>query len=293
MAYANTGDLDGLENVYQKYEDLGFIHNTETMNIVIKSMVNAPILIWDYLKHTKDSLFNISSTGGKDGKEGTGTFIPDSNSYIQLLLACEKYGKIEDALIWYDEIKELNIKITPLIRNIYRQTIENGTIENEKMYDKKSLWIGDNSSNIFNGEKIPVDYNILWSSTYKSLYDRKEKIVDISKVSGIDNDPKKEVTKRVYGSSPSTYRKIISDRKFQNHPLSITNYNNLIESLVKDEKYDEAKDVYKELKELNIQHDIKTAKLLLPAYTNIGDCVGAEVLLEETVAQGIELSKYR
>ena len=46
MAYANAGDIYGMESIYEKYEGIGFRSTTATMNIVLKAIVTAPSLDW-------------------------------------------------------------------------------------------------------------------------------------------------------------------------------------------------------------------------------------------------------
>ena len=270
MAYANAGDIYGMELIYEKYEVIGFRTTTATMNIVLKAIVNAPSLDWSYLKTMKETLFNPES------------FQPDVNTYVQLLIACEKYDKAADAILWFNEFINLEneMEIPQLIKNIYRQAVEGDN------YDKDSLscpkWETDIKFDIRDDLENSMDYTKLWSKSIKKVVDNGEfddtQKVHPSKVCGVDDDI---VVKKSFYNSPSFYEKTINDRISLNQPVSLGLFNNLLLCYVKSGDYEKAKTLFFERsKEYDVDPDNHSICNLLAAYVQLGDPMGAERLLE-------------
>ena len=283
MAYANAGDVYGMEAIFEKYESMGFKSTTATMNIVLKAIVNAPNLDWTYLKTMKETLFNPKN------------FQPDVNTYVQLLLACEKYDKAGDAILWFNEFINLEskIEITQLIKNIYRQVVEGDD------YDKDSptcpKWETDIKFDIRDDLENSMDYTKLWSKSVKILVDNGEfddiQKVHPSKVCGVDDDI---VVKKSYYSSPSFYEKTISDRISLKQPVSTGIFNSLLQCYVKLEDYESANILfYERSKEYGVHLDHHSISNLLAALVKLGDPMGAEKLLEYALTLEIPIGELQ
>lgn len=281
MAYANVGDVYGMESIYEKYENMGFASTTSTMNIVLKTIINTPNLDWNHLKAMKENIFHSNS------------FIPDINTYIQLLLACDKYDKKEDAIVWFNEFINLDkdIEVTQLIKNIYRQVVENDNYDPESL--KRPIWETTVKFDTKDDLDNSIDYNTLWSKANKKFVDNGEfddnQKVHPKKVCGVDDDL---TIKNSYSSSPESYRKIICARIATNQPISIGLFNNLLLSYIKLKDYKSSKKLFFEEALLyKVTFDPNSINHLLTLYVEDGDPFGAEKLLEYSLSIGIPVGE--
>ena len=280
QAYASVGDVDGMEIALERYENMGYQSTTESMNIVLKSVVCSPGTTWEYLKETKESLF------------GPDRFVPNSETYVQLLIACEIFGRIDDAILWFYEARSTGVEITSLMKNIYRQIIESENLNKNNL--KLNIWENEGEIKIREGTTNDIDYNSIWGMSIKRTVDNGQYDdyyrVPLHLVNGIDHDIIK--IQKIYGSEINTFKRLINERITKKQKVSINLLNNLMNAFVRQGQYEEAKKIFHtDINLFKLKPDLQSVEFILPAYSNTGDHVGCEQILSYVVDNKIPVGE--
>lgn len=105
-AYANVGDTVGAEKVFVRMLAMGLDATSDTINIILKSIVNSVgDLDWEAINFCYSEYFGFQK------------FVADTETYTQLLKACESYNRPEQAVIWFNELLSVGVQITPEMRD--------------------------------------------------------------------------------------------------------------------------------------------------------------------------------
>ena len=107
-SYANIGDIDGTTNAMKRSRTMGFTPTSDTMNIILKSIVNSTDLNgWDLIMYCYSEHF------------GYHKFIADIDTYTELLRACEKYNRPDHAIDWFNELLSFGLPVTVDIKDTF------------------------------------------------------------------------------------------------------------------------------------------------------------------------------
>jgi pentatricopeptide repeat protein len=111
-AYANAGDTVGAENVFGRMQSMGLTPTSDTINIILKSIVKSSgDLDWDAISFCYSEYFGFQK------------FVADIGTYTQLMAACEKYDRPEQATFWFNEMLSVGLHITPPLRDSFKRII--------------------------------------------------------------------------------------------------------------------------------------------------------------------------
>ena len=111
-SYANSGNTEGTKNVMRRSRAMGFTPTSDTMNIILKSIVNsADTNAWDAITKCYSEHFGYLK------------FIPDSDTYIVLMRACEKFQQPDHAINWFNELLSFGSPVTKDIRDTFQRTL--------------------------------------------------------------------------------------------------------------------------------------------------------------------------
>ena len=111
-AYANIGDTAGAENVFERMQTMGLTPTSDTINIILKSIVNSMSdLDWDAITFCYSEYFGFQK------------FVADMDTYSQLMAACEKYNRQEQAIFWFNEILSVGLHVTPAVRDTFKRIL--------------------------------------------------------------------------------------------------------------------------------------------------------------------------
>jgi hypothetical protein len=110
--YASVGDIDGAVKTINGPRNLKFTITTPMVNGVLEAINNCQGTDhWDKVVELHKEHFMSDK------------LIPDSDSYVQLLLVCGKYGRPDDALFFFEEYKSTGKKVTNEIRQALRKAV--------------------------------------------------------------------------------------------------------------------------------------------------------------------------
>ena len=153
-AYANIGDVLGTDNALRILESNGFVPNANTMNIILNSFIN--------VKEEFDIQTFLSCYSEYFG-EGENKFLPNSETYTQLLLSAERNSSAEDSLTWYDGLIASGLKITRNQKLIVSNTISPGIFNNYYGTEKLKKLKDENNSVFETENKISIiDRNVTY-----------------------------------------------------------------------------------------------------------------------------------
>ena len=111
-SYANIGDTESTRNVMKRSRAMGFTPTSDTMNIILKSILkSADTNAWEEILKCYSEHFGYLK------------FIADSDTYIVLMRACEKYKQPDNAINWFNELLSFGSPITIEIRDTFRRTL--------------------------------------------------------------------------------------------------------------------------------------------------------------------------
>lgn len=111
-AYANAGDTVGAENVFARMQSMRLSPTSDTINIILKSIVKSSgDLGWDAITFCYSEYFGFQK------------FVADVDTYSQLLAACEKYKRPQQATYWFDEMLSVGLRVTPPLRDTFKRIL--------------------------------------------------------------------------------------------------------------------------------------------------------------------------
>jgi pentatricopeptide repeat protein len=111
-AYANAGDTVGAENVFYRMQSMGLTPTSDTINIILKSIVKSSgDLDWGAITFCYSEYFGFQK------------FVADIGTYSQLIAACEKYDRPAQATFWFNEMLSVGLRITPPLRDTFKRII--------------------------------------------------------------------------------------------------------------------------------------------------------------------------
>ena len=112
QAYASVGDVDGTIRTINGPRKLKFTISTPMVNGVFEAINNCQGTDhWDKVVEFHKEHFMSDK------------LIPDSDTYVQLLLLCGKYGRQDDALYFFEEYKTTGKKVTTEVRQALRTAV--------------------------------------------------------------------------------------------------------------------------------------------------------------------------
>lgn len=118
-AYANAGDTAGAENVFGRMQTMGLTPTSDTINIILKSIVRSSgDLDWEAIAFCYSEYFGFQK------------FVADNDTYSQLMAACEKYDRPEQAMFWFNEMLSVGLHITPPLRDTFKRILGDSDYRN-------------------------------------------------------------------------------------------------------------------------------------------------------------------
>ena len=154
QAYASLGDVDGSIRTFNGPRNLKFTISTPMVNGVLQAINNClGTDHWDKIVELHKEHFMSDN------------LIPDSDTYVQLLLLCGKYGRPDDALFFFDEFKSTGKKVTTVVRQALRTAVGDDLYNQQTgkfNYDPKKLEATFNKyrAYLIVNSPIAVDTNI-------------------------------------------------------------------------------------------------------------------------------------
>jgi tetratricopeptide (TPR) repeat protein len=126
--YASCGDIYGAMKVIAR---IGPAVRTSEVNSALAAIHKNPTLDhWDMVVSLHQEFFAPDK------------LVPDNETYEQFLLICAKYGRSEDALIWFEDFLANGKKVTNAIVRAFRAAVDETTYDqhaHRHFYDPENL----------------------------------------------------------------------------------------------------------------------------------------------------------
>ena len=301
-AYANVGDTVGAEKVFERMLSMGFSATSDTINIILKSIVNSVgdhDLDWEAINFCYSEYFGFQK------------FVADTETYTQLLNACENYNHPEQAVIWFNELLSVGMQITPemrdcLLRCIGEETFKEYTAKLHPDYQQVMSEI-DIQVTTYQPKQLsptsahtrssrPDNQTVSRNATSRSrnIHHRDEGFRNKSDVkSYVIRDPNmlelNDVAER--GDVAGTQSLIRNRQAEGSIPTSVL-LEHLVYAHMKALDTKGAQEVVNSMKLLNVDVSRKSYQHLTRSYSNDGDGAGAERVMSESVMSGHAIGTY-
>ena len=299
-AYANVGDTVGAEKVFERMLAMGFSATSDTINIILKSIVNSVgDLDWEAIKFCYSEYFGFQK------------FVADTETYTQLLLACESYNRPEESVIWFNELLSVGVQITPEMRDClarclgeerYREYTDKLHPDYQQIMSEIDIQVTtyqpqrvtptpahtqssrpDNQTASYNA---PSRSRII-DSRYelprhrigaKSIVFREPRIIELNDVAERGDVAGVQALIKRHQAAGSISTSVLLEH--------------LVYAHVKAEDTKSAQEVVTSMKLLDLKVSSKIYQCLIRSYTNDGDGAGAERVTSESVMLGHPIGTY-
>ena len=112
QSYASVGDINGAKGVIEKSEQLDFRVTTALANNILSAVIECPELDhWNEVLLCHEKYFESDR------------LLPDEQTCILSLQACAKYGRPDEALLWFENFAKNGLKINTEIRRAFRSAV--------------------------------------------------------------------------------------------------------------------------------------------------------------------------
>ena len=291
MVYINSGNTDSAISTLSKYESEGHVPSVSMRNSILSAIVHAPgLLHGDLLDNYWDHYGGVNESA-------------DTRTYHLALSACEKYGRLDDAVKWFDHLLASGLNITLPLVDILHRTLGDSAFEEyksklavnareviESVGEKQHRQLGDDS-NTESIAVIPVSKS--WSLRNSVTSDDADAGADAeSTLSTREDDKPKAQRARLAicsrrGDSAAT-EALIAEMKRKGKPLKIAHYNYLLHSYAICKDPVNARRVADECRNAGIKLNLKSMQFLSTAYSRAFDSVGAQQILQEALDAGLK-----
>ena len=283
MNYANVGNLDGVNLTIEAMTESSFPATTSCRNFALKA------------------LLHDNNTSGWEAFEncyfkhfGSDELKKDTMTDTLVMLACQKYDRVDDAVAFFRELLSSGEEIAPIVKNIFRQLIDSDELRH--LYpDLSDSWEPEEAGiHMTKGADLSTNYQEIWGGTIKKI--SKAKIQNVrptirqqpyNLVCGVDVDDKQA---KVYGVGDIEFVK----KRMSEVGKPVTE--SLMEQYIKlAGKAGDAHGAYKILKE-NMRFGLKINRTLLAAmahaFASEGDYEAAEEIFEVAKEAKLNKGKY-
>ena len=294
MAYGNSGDVNGALSALSKHELQGHLPTVAMRNSILSAIVKAPDLqhgevlnnYWDHYSADTDK------------------FTADKRTYSLALSACEKYGRVDDAVTWFDHLVSSGLKVTTNALDTLHRTVGDTAFEECKSRlpsdvrqvvrsvderQHRHVAVVDSDMDMEPYAVIPTSHLCREKSPlaqYTSLKHDRSKTDDKSSRGRSQLDASSRRGDTVASEA------IFARMKKGGNSLTVNHYNHLLHaySICKDPV--NAMRVAYECEDAGIKLNLKSMTLLSEAYGRALDCSGAERILQATLEAGLKPSEY-
>ena len=295
-AYANIGDVLGTDNALRILESNGFVPNANTMNIILNSFIN--------VKEEFDMQTFLSCYSEYFG-EGENKFLPNSETYTQLLLAAERNSSAEDSLTWYDGLIASGLKITRKQKLIVSNTISPGIFHNYYGTEKLKKFKDENNSAFETENKISKIDRKYGPGTL-NYYALEGDVMNVKRILAERRDLKIEFDISMINALILSYCKAgdlinarnILDKMIDKNKISIESNTDVIENVnenvtgnineekIKSEK--KKKNAVKLIDTYNFEPNLTTMRILIHTAASQGDIRSVEEIYQDMIRRGFE-----
>ena len=259
-AYANAGDVKGVDEIMSRYLSMNFQPTTKIGNTVLKSLASAPGKAgFDNYYKTYQSLF-----GPKKLKPDTGTF-------TVLLKACLDGGHIAVGKKEFEVLKESKLKVTPELHDLHRQLTGYEGIVNYS-FNHKILW------GVAAKDLSPME-RFRRSPGYEDALAR-------MRAQGNYHDSMRYSAE--IGDFNSV-RAMIAEMESKNYSIDIDMMNTLISAYANNGDLAGGEGVIKDMKKYRLRPNFSTMRILIRSCSNHGNPAGAEKILERAMSMGMRI----
>lgn len=176
QAYASVGDINGTKNVLEKNVQLGFDITTALVNNILSAIVECPKLDhWNEVLQCHEKYFE------------SGLLVPDEQTCIQSLLACAKYERPDEALLWFENFAKSGLKMSTDVRRAFRSAV------GQVAYDQHPMIFSYDSQHLM----TVMDNYMLYLQSVKPIEKPYQKVIDgkrvrdlLQKIRGVAADSK-------------------------------------------------------------------------------------------------------
>lgn len=200
MNYSNVGDFAGVELTIAAMTEASFRATTSCRNFTLKAFLHERNTAgWEAFESCYIKYF------------GSDELKKDTITYTLILLACQKYDRVDDALAIFGELLSSGEEIAPIVKNIFRQLIDSDELRH--LYPNLSdSWEPEEAGiHMTKGADLKTNYQEIWSGTVKRI--NRGTIQNVKPiirkqphhlVCGVDIDEK---AKTVYGGDIETVKR--------------------------------------------------------------------------------------
>lgn len=286
IAYANSNDSVGVQNVFTRYTAMEFLPTTAVINTVLKTIVNSSLIDdWNGFMQTYSLLFK------------TNDLEPDHNTFTELLRACVKGNRVKDAMLIINEVMESDIKLTDVAKESFRQIVGED-IYNELSPKFPKYYIPNTTSklSILAAVDKKLNFKKLWGvePREESSMERLRRNPEKGQIfrSMIDNGDYYEVI-RYYascGDIPSV-KNLMEEMLDKNYEYDVEMMNTLAIAHSKNGDYIGTQDVVNEMRKTHLRPNVSTMRILMTAHAIAGNPEGAQSVLKAALKMNLHPGK--
>ena len=257
-AYANAGDVKGVDEIMSRYLSMNFQPTTRIGNTVLKALASAPGQDgFDKYYKTYKSLF------------GPNKLKPDALTFTVLLKACLDGGHIAIGKKEFAVLKESKLRVTPELHDMHRQLTGYEGIVN-----------------------YAFNHKILWGVAAKDLspmemFKRSPGYGDALARMRAEGNYHDSMRHSAEIGDVDSVRAMIADMESKNYLIDIDMMNTLISAYAKIGDLTGAERVIRDMKKHRLRPNFSTMRILIRACSNHGNPSGAEKILERAMSMGM------